>query len=64
MVVELIGQILLEIVFAGTGHLILWAITLGRWRPLEGREELAMIVGCSGVGRRDVADFKPLMGAG
>jgi len=27
------------------GHGVLWALTLGRWRPFEGRDDAAVIAG-------------------
>lgn len=36
---------LLELACGTTGHLILWAVTLGRWNVANGRDWTAMLVG-------------------
>ena len=40
-----VAEILLEVIFQATGHAVLWAFTLGRWKPSQGRDVLAMLVG-------------------
>ena len=34
-----------EVVCYGTGHLVLWAVTLGRWDVANGRDHAALAVG-------------------
>jgi hypothetical protein len=42
---EFAAEILFRVACAGVGHGVLWAVTLGRWRPTDGRDDAASIVG-------------------
>lgn len=42
---EAVAQVVLEVVCGLTGHLVLWALTLGGWNVSNGRDNLATIVG-------------------
>ena len=37
--------VVFEAVFGLTGHLVLWALTLGRWNVSYGRDDFATLVG-------------------
>jgi hypothetical protein len=43
--VEVVAQFVLEVVCGMTGHGLLWAMTLGRWKALQSSGNVAMIVG-------------------
>jgi hypothetical protein len=48
VVFEAVGAILhvvFEAIFCLTGHLVLWALTLGRWNVSNGRDNLAILIG-------------------
>ena len=38
-------EVVFEAVFGLTGHLVLWALTLGRWNVSNGRDDFATLVG-------------------
>lgn len=38
-------EVLFEILVSLTGHILLWVISLGRWRPDERRDSIATLVG-------------------
>jgi hypothetical protein len=42
---EFAAEILLRVVCTAVGHGVLWAVTLGQWRPTDGRDDAASIVG-------------------
>jgi hypothetical protein len=50
-VLEVVAHIVLEVVCVTIGHLILWAVTLGRWDVANGRDAAATVVGTLFPGR-------------
>jgi hypothetical protein len=42
---EVVAQFVLEVVCGMTGHIVLWALTLGRWKLFNGRDDAATVVG-------------------
>ena len=42
---QVLAELFFELVTGVTGHGLLWAFSLGRWKPLEGRDALATVVG-------------------
>lgn len=42
---EIVAQVLLEVAFATTGHVVMWVLTIGRWKLFNGRDDAAMIAG-------------------
>ena len=42
---EFILEVVLAPVFGITGHYVLWALTLGRWKPFEQESDWVMFVG-------------------
>lgn len=42
---EVVAHVLFEVVIVTTGHLVLWALTVGRWNVSNGRDDTATIVG-------------------
>lgn len=38
-------DVVFEALFCLTGHLVLWALTLGRWNVSNGRDNLATLIG-------------------
>jgi hypothetical protein len=38
-------HVVLEVVCSATGHGVLWAVTLGRWKAFQGNDELATLAG-------------------
>jgi hypothetical protein len=48
VVFEVVGAILhivFEAIFCLTGHIVLWALSLGRWNVSNGRDNLAILIG-------------------
>lgn len=43
--VQAFAELVFEVVCGGTGHGLLWAISLGRWKAFEGHDVLATVVG-------------------
>jgi|GEM_PF-6823425 len=44
-IAEVILEVFVQVLCGLTGHALLWVLTIGRWKPLGGRDELATIVG-------------------
>jgi hypothetical protein len=42
---EIVAQVLFAVVCGSTGHVFLWAVTGGRWRPFDGRDDMATLIG-------------------
>lgn len=42
---QVVAEVILEVVCGMTGHAVLWAVTIGRWRPLNGRDDAATVAG-------------------
>ncbi|CAN5584372.1 hypothetical protein BH11PLA2_BH11PLA2_34930 [soil metagenome] len=40
-----VGEFVLEVICGLTGHVVLWAVTFGRRKPLTGNDDLAALVG-------------------
>jgi hypothetical protein len=43
--VEIVAQFVLEVVCCMSGHFVLCALTLGRWKTFNGRDDAATVVG-------------------
>lgn len=42
---EAVAEVALSMLCSATGHGVLWALSLGRWRAFQGREETATLAG-------------------
>ena len=42
---EILAEVAFAVVCSGTGHALLWALTLGRWEPSDGRDDFALLAG-------------------
>ncbi|HYH67076.1 MAG TPA: hypothetical protein VD866_20440 [Urbifossiella sp.] len=43
--IEFVLHVVIEVVCGVTGHFILWAVTLGKWDVVNGRDTEAAVVG-------------------
>ncbi len=42
---EVAARVVFDVFCGITGHSVLWALTLGRWKPLNNRDDVATLVG-------------------
>ncbi len=42
---QVVAEVVLEVVCGMTGHAVMWALTIGRWRPSDGRDDVATLIG-------------------
>lgn len=43
--IEFLVEVVLRVLCGVTGHLLLWAVSLGRWDAANGRDSVAAVVG-------------------